>query len=257
MDTHLNPAYAGAVPPATTVAVPSYRLFDPNSVFIAAIIGSPMAGVALMTLNYRRLGDRSKGTAAFLIGVAVTVLACVLGYFLPSSGSLAVGIAIAAGTKAAAQHWQGMALAQHQARGGQLSSKWAATGVGLAFLGILVVIIFAGALVLGGQHRVVVGTKDEVYFTGAATKDDAQALGEGLKKAGYFLDRGFTVILSKDSDGTAISFVVKDGIWDDAAMANGYKELGRGLASDVGGLPIKVRLVNSLKVTKKEFLVTE
>ena len=80
---------------------------------------------------------------------------------------------------------------------------------------------------------------------------------EGLKKAGYFLDRGFTVILSKDSDGTAISFVVKDGIWDDAAMASGYEQLGRGLASDVGGLPIKVRLVNALRVTKKEFVITE
>ena len=256
MDAHLNAAYAGAVPPATSVAVPGYRLFDTNSVFIAAILGSPLAGVTLMALNYRRLGERSKGTAAFFIGVVATVLACVLGYFLPSSGSLAIGITIAAGTKGAAQYWQGAALAQHEARGGQLSSKWAATGVGLAFLAVFSAIILVGALGLGGQHRLVVGTKDEVYFTGSATKEDAQALGEGLKKAGYFLDRGFTVILSKDSDGTVISFVVKDGVWDDAGMAAGFQELGRGLAPTVGGFPIKVRLVNALKQSKKEFVLT-
>lgn len=256
MNTHLNPAFAGTAPATTPVAVPAYRLFDANSVLIAAILGSPVAGVALMALNWRRLGQGRKGLAAFLIGVVATVLASVVGYYVPSSGSLAIGIAIALGTKGAAQYFQGTALAEHVARGGQLGSRWAATGVGLAFLAVLAVVIFVGALGLGGQHRLVVGTKDEVYFTGAATQEDARALGEGLKKAGYFLDRGFTVILSKDTDGTVISFVVKDGVWDDAAMASGYEELGRGLAGAVGGFPIKVRLVNSLRVTKKEFDLT-
>jgi hypothetical protein len=256
MDTHLNPAFAGAAP-STSVATPSYRLFDANSVLIAAILGSPVAGVALMAWNWRRLGEGKKGLAAFFIGVAATVLASLLGYFLPSTGSIAIGVVIAVATKGAAQYWQGAAVADHEARGGRLSSKWAATGVGLAFLAALAAVIFVGALGLGGQHRLVVGTKDEVYFTGAATQDDARALGEALKKAGYFEDRGFTVILSKDSDGTAISFVVKDGVWDDAAMASGYQDLGRGLAPAVGGLPIKVRLVNALKQTKKEFVLTQ
>jgi len=257
MDTHLNPAIAGAAPSSPAAAVPSYRLFDSNSVLIAAILGSPVAGVALMALNWRRLGQGKKGLAAFLIGIVATVLASLLGYYVPSSGSIAIGILIALGTKGAAQYFQGPTLAEHVARGGQLASRWAATGVGLAFLALFSIIVIVGALGLGGQHRLVVGTKDEVYFTGTATQDDARALGEGLKKAGYFEDRGFTVILSKDSDGTAISFVVKDGVWDDAAMASGYQELGRGLAPAVGGLPIKVRLINTLKQTKKEFVLTQ
>jgi hypothetical protein len=257
MDTHLNPAFAGAAPSTTAAAVPSYRLFDPTSVLIAAILGSPVAGVALMALNWRRLGQGKKALAAFFLGVAATVLASALGYFLPSTGSIAIGVVIALATKGAAQYWQGAALAQHEARGGQLSSRWAATGIGLAFLAIFCVIIFAGALMLGGEHRVVIGTQDEVYFTGTATKQDAQALGEALKKAGFFLDHGVAVILSKDQEGTAISFVVKDGIWDDASMSAGFQELGRQLAPSVGGFPIKVRLVNALKQTKKEFVLTQ
>jgi hypothetical protein len=257
MDTHLNPALAGAAPSSTAVAVPSYRLFDPTSVLIAAILGSPVAGVALMALNYRRLGEAKKGLATFIIGVVATVLASLLGYFLPSSGSVAVGIALALSTKGAAQYFQGAALGQHEVRGGQFTSRWAATGIGLAFLAIFCLIIFAGALTLGSEHRVVIGTQDEVYFTGTATKQDAQALGEALKKAGFFLDHGVAVILSKDQDGTAISFVVKDGIWDDASMDAGFQELGRQLAPSVGGFPIKVRLVNGLKQTKKEFVLTQ
>ena len=257
MDTHLNPALAAAAPTTTSAAVPSYRLFDPTSVLIAAILGSPVAGVALMAMNYRRLGEPKKGTATFFIGLVVTVLASAIGYFLPSTGSIAVGVSLAVATRGAAQYRQGAALAQHEARGGQLSSRWAATGIGLAFLAALCAIIVAGALVLGGEHRAVIGTKDEIYFTGTATKSDAQSLGEALKKVGYFQDRGVTVILSKDQDGTAISFIVKDGIWDDASMVAVFQEVGRQLAPAVGGFPIKVRLDNALKQTKKEIVLTE
>jgi hypothetical protein len=257
MDTHMNAAYAGTAPSTTPAAVPAYRLFDATSVLIAAILGSPVAGVALMALNYRRLGEGKKGLAAFLVGVLATVLAGVVGSYVPSSGSIAIGIGIAVATKGAAQYFQGATVAAHEARGGQLASRWAATGVGLAFLAVFAGIIIVGALGLGGQHRLVVGTKDEVYFMGTATKEDAQALGEALKKAGFFQDHGVTVILSKDQDGTAVSFVVKDGIWDDASMVAGFQELGRGLAPAVGGFPIKVRLINNLKQTKKEIDLTQ
>ena len=104
MDTHLNPAFAAAAPTTTSAAIPSYRLFDPTSVFIAAILGSPVAGVAFMAMNYRRLGEPKKGTATFVIGLVATVLASTIGYFLPSTGSIAVGVALAAATRGAAQY---------------------------------------------------------------------------------------------------------------------------------------------------------
>ena len=62
-------------------------------------------------------------------------------------------------------------------------------------------------------------------------------------------------MLSKDKDGTAISFVVKEGVWDDPAMQAGFEQIGRQLAPSVGGLPIKVRLMDSSRATKKEIAV--
>ena len=158
------------------------------------------------------------------------------------------------GSRAVALDW-GATLAEHEARGGRIGSRWAAAGVGMLYLAAFAAVIVAGALWLGGQHKVVIGTKDEVYFVGSATKQDAQALGAALQKEGFFSDKGFAVILTKDQDGTAISFVVKPGAWDDPQMQAGVQELGRKLAPAVGGLPIKVRMVDDLKRTKKEFVL--
>ena len=104
--------------------------------------------------------------------------------------------------------------------------------------------------------KVTVGTNDEVRYEGSATKQEAEALGAALKTSGYFQDRGVSVILSKGTDGTVISYVVKDGFWDDPTHVQGFADLTRALASTVGGLPIKVRLVNQAVETKKEVPVS-
>jgi hypothetical protein len=97
---------------------------------------------------------------------------------------------------------------------------------------------------------------DEVRYQGTATQQEAEALGAALKTSGYFQDKGVSVILSKGSDGTVISYVVKDGFWDDPTHVQGFADLTRALASTVGGLPIKVRLVNQAVETKKEVPVS-
>src|SRR5258708_2862982 len=104
--------------------------------------------------------------------------------------------------------------------------------------------------------KVMIGA-DEVRYEGSATKQEAEALGAALKESQYFQGRGVSVILSKGSDGTLIAFVVKDGLWDDPTNVAGFTTLGRALATSVGGLPIKVRLVNQAIETKKEIPITE
>lgn len=256
MDANAIPAAANSanLPSAASAptTAPTYRLYDPTSVLIASFLGSPIAGVLLISLNYRRLNRRAEAIAAFIVGVIATVLASLLSYFLPSSGGIAIGIVIAMATRSAAERFQGEALSQHISAGGQLGSRWAATGIGLAFLAALSAIIVAGALTRGADHKVLVGTKDEVYYVGAATRQDAQALGEALKIAGYFQDRGVSVILTKDQDGTSVSLVVKDGLWESPEAVTGAEVIGRQIAPSIGGLPIKVRLVNNLRETKKE-----
>ena len=53
-----------------------------------------------------------------------------------------------------------------------------------------------------------------------------------------------------------ISYVVKDGVWNNAAEVSDYESLTRDVASSVGGLPVEMRLVNSTEVVEKDETVT-
>jgi hypothetical protein len=103
------------------------------------------------------------------------------------------------------------------------------------------------------SHRVVrkkmnvgkatIGTKDVVYYFGDATDADARTLGEALRSAGYFADKGVTVALLK-GEGTVISFVVQEGLWEQPAVFAALDRLVRQIAPSVGGLPVELRLLN-------------
>ena len=63
----------------------------------------------------------------------------------------------------------------------------------------------------------VVGTKDNIIYSGLATQAEATALGNALKTIGYFSDAGYSVLLRKPISGDMIiSFVTKDGTWNNA-----------------------------------------
>jgi len=97
------------------------------------------------------------------------------------------------------------------------------------------------------QHHkvVIIGTKDQVIYSGLATKANAMALGNALKSDEYFQDRGASVLLNKGIGSTTISFVVQDGVWNQAGMLSSFEELAREVAPTVGGLPVQVRLADS------------
>jgi hypothetical protein len=99
-------------------------------------------------------------------------------------------------------------------RGGKLGSRYAAAAVGIVTLAALVVVTGAMAYVYQYREIVVIGTKDQVIYSGIATKAGATALGNALKSNEYFQDRGASVLLNKGFGGTTISFGVQDGVWD-------------------------------------------
>jgi hypothetical protein len=102
--------------------------------------------------------------------------------------------------------------------------------------------------------RVLMGTRDEVYYFGSATEEDAQSLGRILKTIGFFADLGASVAVSK-GDGTAIWFVTNEGFWDRPEAIAGFERVARQAAASVGGLPIQVRLLNAEMETKKELTI--
>lgn len=102
--------------------------------------------------------------------------------------------------------------------------------------------------------KAIIGAKDVVYYFGDATDSGARALGEALRSAGYFADRGVTVALLK-GEGTVISFVVQGGLWDNPAAIATLDRLVRQIAQSVGGLPVKLRMLDRNMDIKQEVTV--
>jgi hypothetical protein len=256
------PSLTGTGAVTTQQPIPNYRLFDMTSIGIAAFLGSPIAATALMAINYRRLGRPRAAVIALasgIVGTAAAMLAATL--FVSSSAvSSAAAAALFAVTYQTIKGIQGPVIAQHLNQGGSRSSRWAAFGISVATCVALLAVVFGGVLaylvgaaaVHDRQSAVAIGTKDNILISGSATKQDALSLGQALKQAEYFKDNGATVLLDKTASGTAVSFVVHEGIWDRPEMVSAFEEIGREIAPSIGGLPIKLRLADSSKNIRKE-----
>ena len=238
-----------STPSVATPRAREYRLFDADAVGLAAFICSPLAGTILIAVNYVRLGKTGKSVVAVILGLIATTLTILIksSWSKPwgSLGSFVLVTLFLICTWQIAKKVQGKAVEEHTARGGQLGSKSAAVGIGIATLAALVVV--TGAVVYVYQYRkiVVIGTRDQVIYSGIATKANATALGNALKSDEYFQDHGASVLLNKGFGSTTISFGVQDGVWNQAGMLSSFEELGREVAPTVGGLPIQVQLVDS------------
>ncbi|HYL75110.1 MAG TPA: hypothetical protein VEU96_12945 [Bryobacteraceae bacterium] len=106
-----------------------------------------------------------------------------------------------------------------------------------------------------GTQKVTVGAKDEVRYSGTATAEEAKALGESLKAQLYLQDQGVTVVLAKGSDGASIGYVVQEGAWDNDDNVVLFEQMTRVAGPKVGGLPVKLQLMNTKLEVKKESLV--
>jgi len=104
-------------------------------------------------------------------------------------------------------------------------------------------------------RAVTIGTKDSVWYSGTATQQEAEALGKALQDNGFFFDQGARVVLSKGAAGTDVSFMVKEGVWDDPTMLPAFQQIGRKIAGAVGGTPLTVHLVDKTMANKKDIVV--
>jgi serine/threonine protein kinase len=232
----------------------AYRLFDTASVTLATFLGSPFAGTVLMAHNYRRLGKRGHAIAALAAGLAATVGSGLLTNVLPPAVVFVLGIVMLVILSVVARQIQGPAVAEHVRQGSRRGSRWAAAGIGLAVLAAYLGVIYAIPL-LKSDPKIVVGTNDEVYYTGSATKENAEALGGALKTTGYFADRHESVALSKGADGTTVTFITKEAVWERPEAIDTLEEVGREIAPSIGGFPLRLRLANAARQTQKELVV--
>jgi len=245
------PVSYGEVPASIA---PAYKLFDANAVVLATFLGTPVAGATLMCVNDARLGRAGRGIMTLTLAAVVTALMILVGWNIPRGGTSIFAFILIVVMRMLAGKVQGVAVSEHVKHGGRLGSMWVAAGVGVAYLAVVFGIVFAIVSANEGR-KVVVGTKDEVYYTGAATQADATTLGNELKEDGYFTDRGVTVSVDKEVSGPIVSFVIHEGAWDQPDTVATFDEIGREVAPSLGGFPIKVQLENKDRDVKNESTV--
>lgn len=207
-----------------------------------------------MALNYRQLGQGLKAAITLIVTSVITVLAVLVTWNVSRGFSSVVGLGLLLGIRWSARSLQGQAVKNHVDRGGRLGSKGGAFGFGLAIFAAIVVSVLI-VVHATRDPSITIGTKDDISYSGSATKFDAQALGHTLQEIGYLKDRGVSVSLAKGNDGTIVSFVVKQGVWNDPNVVSQFEEIGREVASSVGGFPLRVRLLNSDREVEKESAV--
>lgn len=93
--------------------------------------------------------------------------------------------------------------------------------------------------------------KDKITYSGSATKDDAQALGDALKKVGFFTDAAAVVLLNKSAAGSVITFIVQERRWRPELLMS-FEQIIRGIAPAIGGLPVRVRMITNTAEFKTE-----
>jgi hypothetical protein len=224
-------------PEVTAEPCPEYALYDAGSVRVAAIFGGPLAGTSVMAINYNRHGERGKAFAALAWGIALTGLSVVPGYFItiPSGAQTGIAVAMAMAIGGYAQSSQGGMIEKHRELGGRIASRWAAFGIGLIFLGLVLGTIFGTAAFIENRAKVMVGSNHTVFYTGTASRQEAESLGTALKNVGYFEDRASTVVLDKGADGTTLSLVATDGAWENPHYIIAFDQTALDVAPSIGG----------------------
>jgi hypothetical protein len=129
-------------------------LYPLPGIVLATVLGSFIAAVVLVYLNYRALGSRALARKAVIGGLVIYVSLLGLTVVLPRETYMSLlFIAVQSGLAyAIANTLQGDAIRYHVSRGGAMHSMFRAAGVGLLTgLAVLLALLTATALILGSN----------------------------------------------------------------------------------------------------------
>ena len=254
-----------------------YRLYSPSSVVLATFLGTPIAGGQLLWENYKRLGNPRMGRTVWMwCSLASLVLIGGLTALMMLAPDVVESIpnvllpALQCGAMAAvANRLQQSTVKAHKAAGGKLASGWRAAGVGLLWLAVVGIVWFGTVLAVQGVAAGAVsaissssevlakdGATIDVRYESPITREQARSVGQRLLDMGYASNsQTAQVLVSRSSSTVVMTFPLQEGAWAKPGVADGFREIVRQLAPSVGGLPLRVRLVNSRLDEKAAFTV--
>jgi hypothetical protein len=132
-----------------TTEITASRLYSPQQIFLAAMIGSPVAASWCFARNYRQLGDSGSAQKWLIWGGGGSFILIVLFCMLPFAERFPhyiLPLAYSVVLQEVAKRIQGDAVAQHISAGGRLVSWWNVVGIsllfGVAVFGVGLVILY-------------------------------------------------------------------------------------------------------------------
>lgn len=135
-------------PSAQSPARLDAALYTSKHVALATFLGTPLGGAVLMALNEHRAGRAVAAVKTLLAGLVGTGFLITIGLVVPDSvPKFPISIGSIVVMSAIARSRQGTFVAQHHAAGGKQGSGWAAAGIGVVSL-LVVMVPLVGILML-------------------------------------------------------------------------------------------------------------
>lgn len=236
------------------------RIFSPNQVLVAAMLGTTVAAGWLLSRNYARAGQ-GRTARNVLIGTIVgTVLILLVSIALDDVVRLdGVAIGLAVGFRQAAIAVNKAVEATHPDQP-IVKAPWRQV-IGPIAGGLSAVILFVSLAIMVApstlMHRVTFGESDAIEYIEGASEDDAQRLGGALKEMGFFgLPGGRDVRIAKTPRGYAVDFVFKsEGFGADEESA--FRGAALTMSGSLAGSPVDVRLCDEYWRTWKVIVWSE
>jgi hypothetical protein len=126
--------------------LPDYKLYKDRAIYVGTILGGPLVAGYLAAENFKHIGQPDKVKNAWFVAIIATVVIFGVVFYIPGVQKLPNYIIPLIYTGIAqylVQRFQGNAIKEHIAQGGQIYSVWRAVWIGLIGLLILLALIFA------------------------------------------------------------------------------------------------------------------
>ena len=124
--------------------IPEYKLYKDRTIAIGTFLGGPLVAGYLVAENFKHLGEADKVRTAWVVAIMATVAILGAVFYIPGAQKIPHYIIPLLYTGIAqflVQQYQGNAIKEHIAKGGQMYSVWRAVWIGLVGAVILVALV--------------------------------------------------------------------------------------------------------------------
>ena len=114
---------------------PSVRLFGPMAVLMHSLLFTPLVGAIAVGLNWKRLGDSTRGALSAIGGLAAPLILLGLGWSISPIAAIVGLVAGAIGLSFGWHREQSTLFESHFASGGTKAASWPLTLLGVVVVG--------------------------------------------------------------------------------------------------------------------------